>query len=46
MYLFCPKISKNDSRKSFIKKLLDKILYAQSFSAHNIPSYFYDLISA
>ena len=33
----CPKISKNDSRIPFIKKLLDSILYAQSFSVHNIP---------
>ena len=40
----CSKISKNDSRKSFIKKLLDRILYTLSFSAHNIPSHFYDLI--
>ena len=44
MHLFCPKISKNDSRKPFIKKLLDSILYVQSFSVHNIPSYLYDLI--
>ena len=29
MYLFYPKISKNDSRKSFIKKLLDSILYSR-----------------
>ena len=28
MYLFCPKISKNDSRKSFIKGFLNSILYA------------------
>ena len=28
VYLFCPKISKNDSRKSFIKKLLNSILSA------------------
>ena len=46
MYLFCPEISKNDSSKSFIKKLLDGILYALSFSVHNIPSHFYDLILA
>ena len=46
MYLFCPKICKNDSRKSFIKKLLDSILYAESFSVHNIPSYFYELALA
>ena len=46
MYLFCPKISKNDSRKSFIKKLLDTILHALSFSVHNIFSHFYDLILA
>ena len=46
MYLFCPKISKNDSRKSFIKELLGSILYALSFSVHNIPSHFYDLILA
>ena len=38
MYLFCPKISKNGSRKSFIKKLLDGIFNALSFSVHNIPS--------
>ena len=46
MYLSCPKISKNDSRKSFIKKLLDSILYALSFSVHNIPSHFYDMVLA
>ena len=44
MYLFCPKFSKNHSRKSFIKKLLDSILYVLSFSVHNVPSHFYDLI--
>ena len=37
VYLFFPKITKNNSRKSFIKRLL-------SISVHNIPSYFYDLI--
>ena len=46
MYLFSPKISKNDSRKSFVKKLLDSILYALSFRVHNIPSHFHDLILA
>ena len=46
MYLFCPKISKNDPRKSFIKKLLDSILYALSLNVNNIPSHFYDLILA
>ena len=46
MYLFCPKISKNDSRKSVIKQLLDRILYGLSFSVHNIPSHFYDLVLA
>ena len=46
MYLFCPKISENDSRKSVIKKLPDRILYALSFSVHNIPSHFCDLILA
>ena len=46
MYLFCPKISKNGSRKSFIKKLPDNILDALSLSVHNIPSHFYDLILA
>ena len=46
MYLFCPKINKNDSRKSFIKKPLDSILYALSFSVYNIPSRFYGLILA
>ena len=44
--LFCPKITKNDSKKSFIKKFLDSILYVQSFSVNNIPSYFCDLILA
>ena len=44
--LFCPEISKNDSRKPFIKKFLDSILYVQSFSVNNIPSYFCDLILA
>ena len=38
MYLFYPKINKNDSRKSFNKKLLNSVLYALSFSVHNIPS--------
>ena len=42
MYIFCPKINKNDSRKSFIKRLLDSMLYALS-SAHNIPSHFYEV---
>ena len=46
MYLFCPKISKNDSRKPFIKKLLGSIFYALSFSVHNVASHFYDLILA
>ena len=46
MYLFCAKTSKNGSRKSFINELLDSILYALSFSVHNIPSNFYDLILA
>ena len=32
MYLFCPKVIKNDSRKSFIKNPLDNMLYALSFS--------------
>ena len=43
MYLFSAKIGKNDSRKSFTKKLLDSILYALSFSVRNIAPYFYDL---
>ena len=34
MYLFCPKLSKNDSRKAFVKKLLDSILYVLPFSVH------------
>ena len=46
MYLFCPKISKNDSRKPFIKKIRDSILCALSFSVLNIPSHFHDLILA
>ena len=35
-YLFWPKISKNDSRRSFIKKLLDNTLYVQSFTAYSL----------
>ena len=46
MYLFCPKINKNDSRKSYIKKILDSILHALSFSVHDVPSHFYELILA
>ena len=57
MYLFYPKISKNDSGKSFIKRFLQSILYALSFGVHNIPydlsfsvhiipSHFYDLVLA
>ena len=43
MYLFCPKISTNDPRKSFIKKFLDTISYALPFGVYNILSHFYDL---
>ena len=46
MNLFYPRVSKNDSRKSFIKALLDSILYTLSFSVHNILPHFYDLILA
>ena len=46
VYIFFHEINKNDSRKSFIKKLLDNMWYAVSFSAHNIYSHFYDLILA
>ena len=44
LYLFSQKTNKNVSRKSFIKTLLDSIWYSLSFSVHNTPSYFYDLI--
>ena len=46
VYLFFPKIGKNDSKKAFIKKLVDKLWYALSSSIHNIPSHFCDLILA
>ena len=46
MYLSCPKINKNDSRKSFIKKLLESILCALSFCVHNIATHLYDLTLA
>ena len=35
MYLFCPKISKNDSRKLFVEKVLDSILYAPNVGKMN-----------
>ena len=46
VYLFFPKIGKNDCKKAFIKKLVDRIWYALSSSTHNIPSHFCDLILA
>ena len=46
VYIFFPEISKNDSRKSFIKKILENMWYAISYSAHNIFSHFCGLTLA